>query len=196
MSDYYGVKFTTKIISRDVPADRRIEELKYWCQVFHDHNLAPAYKDGSYGNLSFRLQNNEDRFIITGSRIGLKNKLTGDSFVTVSACNLKGRVVYIHGTREPSSETMLHFAIYHQRKDVNAIFHGHSPEVLSHAGKLKIPQTKKEEAYGTTELIQRVLEILDDEPFVVMKNHGFISLGRSMKEAGETALQIYKRCLS
>jgi len=195
MSDYYGIKFTTKIITREVPKDLRIEELKYWCKVFHDYNLAPAYKGGSYGNLSFRLQNNEDPFIITGSRIGLKDKLAQDSFVTVSSCDLKGGIVYIHGVREPSSESMLHFAIYHQRKDVNAIFHGHSQEVLSCAGKLKIPQTEKEEPYGTIELIQRVLEVLDDESFLVMKNHGFISLGRSMKEAGETALQMYNRCL-
>ena len=196
MSDYHGVKFITKIIDLEVPKDSRIEELKYWCKVFHDYNLAPPYKDGSYGNLSFRLQNNEDPFIITGVRVGLKNKLSQDSFVTVSSCDLEKRRVSIHGVREPSSESMLHFAIYHQRKDVNAIFHGHSKELLSCAGKLKIPQTKKEEPYGTIELIQRVLEILDDESFLVMKNHGFISLGSSMKQAGETALQMYNKCSS
>ena len=192
---YQGVKFRTKIVSKEVPKDQRIKELKHWCREFHRYNLAPPYKGGSYGNLSFRLQNGKDLFVITGSRIGLKNVLFDDCFVKVSSVDLKKGIVYAHGVREPSSESMLHFAIYRQRKDVNAIFHGHSQEILSCVNKLKILETKQEEPYGTIELVQRVLEILDDEPVLVMKNHGFISLGKTMKEAGEFALQMYRKCL-
>lgn len=192
---YRGIKFRNKIVSKGVPKDPRIKELKYWCREFHLHNLAPPYKGGSHGNLSFRVQNSKASFIITGSRIGLKKALSNNCFVKVSFVDLEKGIVYSHGTREPSSETLLHFAIYRQRQDVNAVFHGHSKQILSCVNKLKIPETKKEASYGTIELVQSVLEILDGNLFLVMKNHGFISLGKTMKEAGELALEIYQKCL-
>lgn len=192
---YRGIKFRNKIVSKGVPKDPRIKELKYWCREFHLHEIAPPYKGGSHGNLSFRVQNNKTPFIITGSRIGLKKALSNNCFVKVSFVDLEKGIVYSQGTREPSSETLLHFAIYRQRQDVNAVFHGHSNQILSCVNKLKIPETKKEASYGTIELVQSVLEILDGNWFFVMKNHGFISLGKTMKEAGKLSLQIYQKCL-
>ncbi len=192
---YQGIKFKTKIINKKIPKHSGMEELKYWCREFHKFHLAPPYPGGSYGNLSFRVKKGEDSFIITGSKIGLKEKLTDACFVNVSSCNLKNETICISGVKEPSSESRIHFAIYHQRKDINAIFHGHCEKILSNARKLKIPETKKEELYGTTELVQRVLKILNNESFLIMKNHGFISLGKTMEEAGKLALEIYKKCL-
>lgn len=191
---YLGIKFRNKIVGKRVPKDPRIKELKYWCKEFHLHNFTPPYKGGSCGNLSFRLQNNKDSFIITGSRIGLKNSLSDDCFVKVSFVDLKKGIVYSQGSREPSSESMLHFAIYRQRKNVNAVFHGHSKKILSCKNKMKLKETKKEAPYGTLELAKGVLETLDDNSFLLMKNHGFISLGKTMEEAGELALQFYQKC--
>lgn len=189
------LKFRTEIIGKEIPQDPGIEELKYWCGEFHRLNLAPLYKGGSLGNLSFRLKSGEDSFIITGSRIDLQNELSNDYFMTVHSCNLKEGIVYASGTKEPSSESRLHFAIYNRRKDVNAVFHGHSRDILSCVDKLKVPETRQKALYGSMELVQSILEILDDEFFLVMKGHGFISLGKTMKEAGELALQMHKRCL-
>ncbi|MBU1036460.1 class II aldolase/adducin family protein [Patescibacteria group bacterium] len=191
---YQGVKFKTKMLGSEIPQDLRLEGLKDWCKKFHHYNLAPPYEGGSYGNLSFRLQDGQDQFIITGTKIGLKNELADDCFVRIQSCDLEKGTVYAHGMREPSSESMLHFAIYHQRKDVNAIFHGHCQKILSKASKLKITETVKEEPYGTVELVQGVLDILNDKSFLIMKEHGFISLGKNIKEAGELALQMYKKC--
>ncbi len=194
---HQGVKFRTEIISEIIPKDPRIKGLKYWCKVFHRYNLTPPHKSGSCGNLSFRLEDGKDSFIVTGSRIGLKDALPDNCFVKVSSVDLEKGIVRAHGTKEPSSESMLHFAIYCRRKDVNAIFHGHSQEILScvNKSKIKIPETKREEPYGSIELLQSVLEVLDNEYFLAMKKHGFISLGRTMKEAGEFALQIYRKCI-
>ncbi len=191
---YQGVKFKTEMVKKEVPNDPRIEALKYWARLFHHYGLAPPYEGGSYGNLSFRLQRGEDPFIITGSKIGLKDKLSADCFAKVLSCNLKKGIVYAAGIKEPSSETLLHFAIYRERRDVNAVFHGHSKEILNSVSKLKIPETTKEEPYGTVELVQKVLEILDGKFFLVMKNHGFISLGRTIKEAGKLTFEMYRRC--
>ncbi len=192
---YQGIKFKTKIIDKKTLKHSGLEELKCWCREFHKFHLAPPYPGGSYGNLSFRVKKGADAFIITGSKIGLKGKLTDDCFVKVSSCSLKSGTISISGVKEPSSESRIHFAIYHQRKDINAIFHGHCEKILSNAHRLKIPETKKEESYGTVELVQRVLEILNNKSFLIMKNHGFISLGETMEEAGKLALEIYKKCL-
>ncbi len=190
---YQGVKFKTVFRKREAPNNKNIEDIKYWCRIFHKKNLAPPYPGGSFGNLSFRIRNGENSFIITGSRIGLKNSLTNNSFVEVENCDFKNKIIYANGTREPSSESMLHFAIYKARPDINAIFHGHCAELLENAGKLEIPTTSKEEPYGTIELVNSVLEIIDKNDMVMMKNHGFIALGKTMKETGEITLKYLER---
>jgi S-methyl-5-thioribose-1-phosphate isomerase len=190
---YQGVKFKTAFRKREAPCNKKIEDIKYWCRIFHKKNLAPPYPGGSFGNLSFRIRNGKNNFIITGSRIGLKNSLTNDSFVEVVNCDFENKIISVNGTREPSSESMLHSAIYKARPEINAIFHGHCKKLLKNASKLKIPSTSKEESYGTMELVNSVLEIIDKNDMVAMKNHGFIALGKTMKEAGEIALKYLER---
>lgn len=185
-SIYQGVKFQTNFLEKIAPEHPNISELKKWCKIFHERELAPPYPGGSFGNLSFRTKNNS--FIITGSRIGLKNDLQNDSFVQIQKCDILQKTIYVIGTRKPSSETMLHTEIYRHRKDVNAIFHGHCPELLEKCARLKIPETSKEKPYGTIELVKSVLEILEENKMIMMKNHGFIALGKTMQEAGNTVL--------
>lgn len=185
------IKFKAMMTKRIIH-DSKLEELKYWCRIFHLYNLAPNYNGVSYGNLSFRTRNNQ--FIITASGLPLKDNLSDDCFVLVSSCNLKKKIIYAHGIRKPSSETMLHYAIYKKRKDVNAIFHGHSQKIL--LSKLKFPETKREEPYGTIKLAHAVLEVLDNNNFLIMKNHGFLSLGKNMKEAGKLAVKMYEKSIS
>ncbi len=167
---YEGVKFKTKMIGKKPPNDPRLKELKYWCKVFHDKSLAPPYKGGSYGNLSFRLKKGQDKFIITASSSDLNKSNTNDKFVTIQKVDLKAEKVYAIGLRKPSSETMIHAAIYHARPEVNAIFHGHCDKISKNAKKLGIPITSKEEPYGTIQLVNRVLEILDNNYFLKMND--------------------------
>lgn len=192
---YGGVKFKTVRLDKKAPSDPRLKELKYWCGKFHDYNLAPPYEGGSYGNLSFRVKKGSDEFIVTGSRIGLKDSLLNKCFVRVSRVDLDKGLVYSRGIKEPSSESLLHFAIYRKRKDVNAIFHGHSKEILCSAGKLKMRRTKTKEPYGTLKLVKSVLKILGNKNFVIIKGHGFISMGKTMSRSGREALKAYNRCL-
>lgn len=191
---YVGVKFRTEMLGTDLPNDSRLDRLKYWCKVFHDKGLAPPYEGGSYGNLSFRLRKGEDGFIITASQSGLGESTTNDRFVTVPRVDLRKGIVYAIGSRKPSSEAMVHYAIYHARPDVQAVFHGHCDKISKNAKKIGIPVTLKEEPYGTIALVDRVLEILDNNYFLEMKNHGFISLGKSLDEAGNLTLEFLRKC--
>ncbi len=184
---YQGVKFKVVLNNKKAPDDPRINELIKWCQIFSIKSLAPAYEGGSFGNLSFRLKENSNEFIITASRVVFDQNLSNDCFIKVTGCDFNNGIISADGMREPSSESMLHFAIYQQRPDINAIFHGHSKEVLEKADKLNLPQTKKEEPYGTIQLVNSVLEIINNHSFIIMKNHGFIALAKTMGEAGQLA---------
>jgi len=195
INEYYeGVKFNTQFVSKSAPENIYTEDLRYWCKVFHDNGLTPPYEGGSSGNLSFREKKTENAFIITGSRIGLKHDLTDDKFVRVHACSIEKNSVYASGKIEPSSESLMHFAIYNQRKEINAIFHGHSPEILAHSSGLKLPVTHREEPYGSVKLAKSVLEVLEDHSVIIVKNHGFVALGKTMEEAGQITLDLLKKC--
>lgn len=192
MSEIYeGVKFQTVFTGTQVPRDERLIQMKHWAKIFAERNLAPSYETGSAGNLSFRINKGENQFIITGSKIELKNSLEDDSFVTVTDCDMEKGFVYASGIREPSSESRLHFAIYKQRPYVNTIFHGHCEAILNAAEKLKIPETMQYESYGTVELINSVTKILGKESFIIMKEHGFLAIAGTIAEAGYLSLRVH-----
>ena len=87
----------------------------------------------------------------------------------------------------------MHFEIYKRRRDVGAIFHGHDQQLTARAALLGMPETEEFRPPGTPELLAQVMAILDDEPFLVMKKHGFLSFGRSMDEAGNQALEMKQK---
>jgi ribulose-5-phosphate 4-epimerase/fuculose-1-phosphate aldolase len=66
---------------------------------------------------------------------------------------------------------MLHHRIYELRGDVNAIFHGHGPEIMRLAKKAGYPETERWHPYGTVELVRSVDGILKQNTFIIMKNH-------------------------
>ncbi len=188
---FHAVKFQTKILYRATPQDKRIDEIRKWAKIFHANNLTPIIESNiSCGNLSFRINPGENKFIITCSQMGFNKELSEDAFAQVFDCNFEQGVVFALGEREPSSESMLHFAIYKSRPEVNAIFHGHSAKILENYSSLKLVETVKEQPYGTPELAFEVLDVLKDNNFVVMKNHGFVSVAETMDEAGNGTLKI------
>jgi len=187
--EYEGVKFRTEFLRTEPPEDGRIEELSRWCERFHSSGLTPVVEGTSMGNLSFRTKERVEEFITTGTGLGPKNSTNPESFVKVVGCDFERGVVYASGAREPSSESMLHGRIYMRRDDVNAIFHGHCEEILKKADELGLVQTRERCPYGSPELMESVEEVLDDNDFIVMKDHGFLSMGGDMDEAGNLALE-------
>lgn len=187
---YEGVKFKTIFLSNTVPQDFRLRSMKYWAGVFNDKGLAPPYEGGSAGNISFRLRKGSNEFIITASKTGMKDTISDDCFVKVVSCDMSTEQVFAEGIREPSSESRLHWAIYKARQDVDVIFHGHCEALLANAQKLNVPETSRFEEYGTTALIESVMEILGNHNFVLMKDHGFISMGPSRETVGKQVLKM------
>lgn len=189
MERYVGVKFRTKFMRREVPSDTRIGELALWCKKFHSLGLTPVVEGRSMGNLSFRLKDGLNEFIITASGLGPKDMLGPECFVRVVGFDINRKTVYVYGVKTPSSESILHYRIYELRKDVNAVFHGHNVLITKYAGALGFVETKKWRPYGSLELVESVEEVLNGNNFLVIKKHGFISLGPSMEAAGFLAIE-------
>jgi len=179
------IRFNSVFISDKIPSDAKNMELKEWSEKFQKNGLTPEVEGNYTGNLSFR---SKEGFVITAS--GLKNKenLTDACFVYVKDYNKKTNTFYVEGKNKPSSESVMHDLIYKTCEDINAVFHGHNDLIVKNSEKLKLPITEKEYEWGTIQLATEVLKVLDDNKLIVLKNHGFVSLGKTMKEAGELAL--------
>lgn len=191
MEIYEGVKFSFKLIRKKAPKHTLIKNLKYWCAVFNSRNYAPKYKGGSSGNLSFRTEAGKDRFIITAGHTALKDNMSDSDFVLITSCNTERNKVIGKGMKAPSSETLLHNIIYKLRPEINAIFHGHSKEILENCIDLPVPTTFTVEEYGTVELVNSVLKVIGKNNFIIIKEHGFLSLGTNLEEAGDR-LKLYE----
>jgi ribulose-5-phosphate 4-epimerase/fuculose-1-phosphate aldolase len=184
------IRFNISFVSDEMPRDAKIEELKEWSEKFQKNGLTPEFEGNYTGNLSFR---SREGFVITVSGLKSKENLSNDCFVYVKNYDEQSNTVYVEGSRQPSSEAVMHHLIYKTRKEINAVFHGHNDTIIMNAEKLGFPVTEREHEPGTIELAKEALKVLGNKNLIVLKNHGFVSLGRTMKEAGELALATLER---
>lgn len=182
---YVGVKFRTVYESHTAPHDKVVDELIHWCRRFADLGLVGK----AMGNLSARTRRG---FIITPTGTDPQT-ITPRQFVEVTGVDVVRLELHVAGTHEPSSESMLHDAIYHARSDVRAIFHGHDDELLQRAEQLGIPVTEREQPYGTTALVREVLCVVPGNEFFVMRGHGFVALGGDCAAAGARIEEVFNR---
>ena len=191
---YEGVKYQLIRTGNQIPEHPWLGELQKWCSIFDEQNLAPFYEGGSYGNLSFRIKPGSDSFIITAANSSLKESTTNDKFYKISKVDADHLKLYASGSAEknPSSEAMLHDAIYKQRTEVMAILHGHCEAITKNTIKIGIATTHEFVESGTSKIIESVLEVLDQHNFIEIKDHGFLSLGKTIDEAGELAIKMMK----
>ena len=191
---YEGVKYKTVFLSEDIPKDSRIDELRKWCEIFHKNKLAPFYTGGTHGNMSFRITPGKDEIVITAARSSFAEFMTNDSFFTIHNVDFEKMQLIASGAteREPSSETLLHFAIYKQRPDVHAILHGHCKAITQNAARMGVPHTKNAVESGNMKIVESVLEVLDQHNFLEIKDHGFMSMSRSIEEAGDLAMEMLR----
>ncbi|RLD46576.1 MAG: hypothetical protein DRI94_14650 [Bacteroidetes bacterium] len=193
---YTGIKFNYKSLGKTIIKSELLSELKNWCAFFNEKNLAPPYLGGSSGNLSFRIKPGTINFIITASHTALRENMPDSDFTKIVSYDENKNLITGKGTKEPSSESIMHHIIYKYKPEINAVFHGHSPEILKFADQLKIPVTKKEFEYGTIKLAKEALKLLTTHNFIILKNHGFISLGKTVQEAGNLTINFLNNCKS
>jgi L-fuculose-phosphate aldolase len=147
---------------------------------------------GAGGNVSAR---EDDVMWISPSGMSFEDAMCED-YPGVSIAT--GEIV--RGTRRPSSEVLMHLAIYRRRPEVTAVIHTHPPmtQALTAAGHTLKPMFADYYVYvgrnvphlpyitvTTPELAAHVEEVVQakDCQAIVLRNHGLITVGASIKEA-------------
>jgi ribulose-5-phosphate 4-epimerase/fuculose-1-phosphate aldolase len=195
-------KYTEIPLNTKIPRDPIVGKMKRIAKFCDRHNFAPAYDEGrgSYGNIS-AVPEDGDGIIITGTHIGMKNALTDDCFVRIYDVSFENNTVWYGGRRKPSSEVMVHMALYNilngnGRRCFKAVIHGHWDLLLKHADELDIPQTSRFIEEGTVELAYAIQNIAKSTmaPVIQAAGHGFFALGRnSIDEVKDHLTGLLKR---
>ena len=166
---HVGVKFEVVHGPEEPVRDSRIEQLIRIGKALAAKGFCPE----NCGNLSFRVANG---FVITPVCASLGN-LTPQDFVLVKDVNILKKKVSCAGKVKPSSESMMHKMIYDARLDAQVILHAHA------LGLKNAIATKKAYPYGTLEFAKSAVEVLKDHDLVILKGHGFVSIGKTVDEA-------------
>lgn len=151
---------------------------------------------GTWGNISARLEKDQEKFAITPSGMDYR-EIQKDDIVIL---NLKGEKV--EGDKKPSSEKKLHIHIYKSRSDINSIVHSHSiyasaiacarkdiPPIIEDmvqivGGSVEIADYKLP---GSDELAEAAVDALSNKKAALLANHGVVALGEDMEEALKVA---------
>ena len=179
---YKGTKFRTIFTRHEPPGDERVGELVDWCHRWGRLGIV----GDTVGNLSFRTENG---FIINRTAGDLAT-ITRSEFVEVLRADFAARDLAVVGAYEPSSESLMHAALYAARPSVNAVFHGHNAALLDAAERLGLPVTRRERPYGTPALADEILDVLSANSVVIIRNHGFVTIGPTMAATHAAAERI------
>ena len=145
---------------------------------------AREYTDSNAGNISVRL--GDDRLLMTPKSV-CKGFMTPDMMCIT---DLDGRK--LQGDRDPSTEMLMHLAVYQQRPDVRAVVHAHPPtatgfavagialdravlaEVLTTLGSIPIAEYATP---STSELPEAVRKYISAHDGMLLANHGALTVG-------------------
>ena len=150
---------------------------------------------GSSGNVSMRLRRDDDtRELLAVTPSGKPYATLKDEDIVITDFDVES----VEGELTPSTETLLHVAVYRARPDVQAVIHTHSvfSSVAAVAG-LDIPPIIDEMMIaiggpvkvsryafpGTQELADNVCTALDERNGALIRSHGAVGVGRDLREA-------------
>lgn len=155
--------------------------------------VAAGLVAGASGNVSSRVRTPDgDLIAITASRVPY-HRFTADDVVVVDF-----EIDPVDGDGVPSSESLLHAAIYRARADVGAVIHTHSvyASAFAVAGE-SIPPILDEQvitlgggievaAYGASasqDLADNAVAALGDRAAALLRHHGAVGVGAQVEEA-------------
>lgn len=187
LDGYIGVKFEAIQSSEELP--RKTTDLypvfSRTCDRLKAHNMTPT----NAGNLSIRCTGG---LIISASGCNL-GCIEQEELIFVEHCDAEAKHVLYRGPIKPSSESIMHWLIYEDRRDAQAIIHAHDefatrPELL--AG--EVVESKREEPYGTIELARMAIETFQRaERIIVLKNHGYIAIGPDLDRTCDLVVETH-----
>ncbi len=177
---------------------RAEEECREMLVVYGQRLLASGLVQGTWGNLSVRL--NDEEMLVTPSGLDYE-RLQPEDMVVVSIKNLK----YDRFGNKPTSERGLHAGIYRRRPDAGAVIHTHSTYCSVFAA-AKMPLEVENPALaeevgsiirvadyarpGTNALSRNTIRALGSGKGCIMAHHGMICCGVDLKQAFHTCSAI------
>lgn len=160
------------------------------------------YGGFGYGNISARLSDSPEAFIITGTQTGAFPELTAEHYVVVQSCDPYQNHLVAEGPIKPSSEALTHGTIYRLAPDVGAVIHVHSPEIWQQYQRLNLVATGPNVAYGTPEMAQETERLfaetnVEKQGAFAMAGHedGIVSFGPSVAIAGQRFVALLAQAL-
>lgn len=194
METYEGVKFKHRRLTTEFAYDDRLSYLNHSAYIFSQLGLTPVHPEGAYGNQSYRTSDNS--FIITKSGMVPGKDMDPSNYCEIVGFDKGSNTFSSHGRSIPSSESFLHNEIYSALPSVHAILHGHSTLLNAHSTVLNIPTTSQFFDYGTIDLARSALELAKNNSFFILKDHGFVALGTSIKTAEKMVLDYYQQLIN
>ena len=117
------------------------------------------YGNLDFGNISLRLNPQGSRFIVSGSQTGHVGQLSPEHYCLVVDASPGENRIESQGLIQPSSESLTHAGVYAQDSNIQAVIHGHSPEIWKHIAALKLPHTAADVVYGTVAMAVAVEQL-------------------------------------
>jgi len=144
------------------------------------------------GNLS---QRQDAAMIITTSGCNL-GSIEEDELALVSACSLEDQAVTFAGPNKPSSEAMLHWLIYQDFLGAGAVVHAHDELATAPDLSRGLPETPREEPYGTVALARLAAEAFHrGSDIIVLRNHGYVASGPDLSQTVETVVRMHLKLM-
>lgn len=149
-----------------------------------------GFVEANGGNISVRLPGN---LLISTPTLESKNDLQEDDMVI---SNFYGEKIY--GNRDASSELFSHIAIYKSNPDAISVIHTHPPYTCSFACTNSLPFsniTPESVVWankisvipyflpGSKELADMIVKLSEGVRVLLLRNHGLITWGETLKEA-------------
>ncbi len=149
-----------------------------------------GYVASNDGNISTRL--GDDRLLTTPKGVS-KGFMTADMLVVTDLDGAK-----IAGDRDPSSELLMHLAVYADRPEIRAVVHAHPPtatgfavagipldravlaEVVTTLGSIPIADYGTPSTRELADAVRRHIKVHDG---LLLANHGALTAGRELMEA-------------
>ncbi len=201
MSEQEGViKYQCQHTQQTLSLSPLSTEINAWRSIFcqlqmmgQDQNRYDGY---GFGNISRR--DNTKGFVITGTQTGHLAYLKPEHYALVTSVCLANNQIHSQGQCKPSSEALTHASVYTQNKTIQAVVHVHCPEIWRHTHTLKLAHTAKNIAYGTPEMANAVMDLVQqNQGIFTMLGHkdGVITFGETLAHASEILIRQFANAL-
>lgn len=172
------------------PTDFRIPQLIELLDNLKRFEITSEELNTSPTSISIRAQEKDPLAIISDASAYSKKDLNETYFGIVEDADYTEQKIYLDGNIDFPLESILHFSIYAQREEVNAIIICNSPLVLEHT--LQYPTILNPAPNGSYNLTEQLLNYTETYNFVNIEHLGFVALGKSLKDVLINVLQKLK----